>query len=68
MNKNALNQRQKIAYDLIVQALKLNMDESATDGGNDISHLQSSLGKGGAGNPHLLGVVIAALKEKRQLR
>ena len=63
VNKNTLNQRQEIAHDLIINALKLSMGESAMYGGNDVSHLQSSLGKGRTGKPHVLDVVVTELKE-----
>ena len=63
VSENALNRRQEIAHDSIVKALKSNTGEYATHSGNGVSRLQSSLGKGGAGKTHALGMVVAALKE-----
>ena len=63
VNKNSLNQQQKIAHDLIANALKLNTGKSTSDGGNDVSRLQLLLGKGGLGKSHVLDAVIATLKE-----
>lgn len=63
VNKNSLNQRQRMAHDLIINALKLNAGESMTNGGNDVSRLQLLLGKGGSGKSHALDAVITTLKE-----
>ena len=49
VNKDTLNQRQKIAHDSMIKASKLNKGKSTTDGGHAVSRSQLFLGKGGSG-------------------
>ena len=63
-----LNERQRIAHDLIIKALKLRLNQSVTDGGTNISRLQIIIGQGGSGKSHALDSVITSLKNKHGYR
>ena len=62
--RTMLNLKQGMSHDLIIRALNLQVGQSKTDGGDDVSRLQLIIGKGGAGKSYVLDSVISTFKRE----
>ena len=57
-----LNERQKIAHNMILSSCLQDPNVSRTDGGSGIGRLQMLLGEGGCGRSFVIDAVITSLK------
>lgn len=63
-SRDDLNDRQKLAHDVVVRACCLPQGDSSTDGGNDVGRLQLIVGEGGTGKTWCADGIVTTLTEQ----